>query len=126
MNLADFMEYVNYGYHYKQLFALIPQLPEEDRRPAAKIANELAEQNKLLIPPLLEESLDIVIDERGQALLDLLKPIRWPGGSDIWQRKQIVTEARNKVYLVIPFLTPGEKALANDWLAKERHDGLWE
>jgi hypothetical protein len=70
--------------------------------------------------------LDIQIDERGQALLDLLKPIRWPGGSDIWQRKETVTEARNKVYLVLPFLTVGERSLANDWLAQERHEGLWE
>ena len=70
--------------------------------------------------------LDIQIDGRGQALLNLLAPIRWPGGSDIWQRKEIVTAARNKIYLIMPFLTVGEKSLANDWLAKERHEGLWD
>jgi hypothetical protein len=70
--------------------------------------------------------LDIIIDERGQALLDLLKPISWPGGCDVWQRKETVTDARNKVYLVLPFLTKSEQLLANDWLQRERYSGLWE
>lgn len=71
-------------------------------------------------------TLDINFTERGDALLMLLRPITWPGGSDVWQRKEIVNQRHRDVHLVLPFLTESEKALAGQWLKDEKHEGLWE
>jgi hypothetical protein len=71
-------------------------------------------------------TLDINFTDRSDALLMLLRPITWPGGSDVWQRKEIVNQRRRDVHLILPFLTESEKALAEQWLKDEKHEGLWE
>lgn len=63
---------------------------------------------------------------RRKALASLLLPIAWPWSSSIEYRRRIVTERRQKVHLVLPFLTTAERGLAKAWLERERHDGLWD
>jgi hypothetical protein len=63
---------------------------------------------------------------RTKALKELLAPITWGASSSLGARQRWVRERRNEVTVVLPFLTAKERALAEKWLEKEKHEGLWE
>jgi hypothetical protein len=72
------------------------------------------------------EDFDIKIDARGEAFLNLLRPITWHPSDDIQYRRDLVVARYKQVRLVYPFLTASEKAQADDWFKTEGHEGLWE
>ena len=60
------------------------------------------------------------------ALSELLAPITWNSSSSASARRALVTKRREEVAIVYPFLPPNGQDIADGWLEKERHDGLWD
>jgi hypothetical protein len=79
-----------------------------------------------VVHTVYESIMDIKIDKRGEAFLDLLRPITWYPSDSIEYRRDMVMARRKQVRFVYPFLTESEQAQADDWLERERHDGLWD
>jgi hypothetical protein len=63
---------------------------------------------------------------REEKLKSLLEPISWHPSSSIGSRQRLVTERRNEVRTAFPFMSDEEKAKAKEWLAAEKHEGLWD
>ena len=66
------------------------------------------------------------MSERSKALEELLQPITWYWGSTLDARRAAVIERQERVSAAYPFLMADEKVLADEWLEKEAHEGLWE
>ena len=61
-----------------------------------------------------------------EALDKLLQPIIWDWSSSIRARQNLVCSRRDKVRLVLPFLTGNDLDRADKWLAENKHSGLWD
>jgi hypothetical protein len=56
----------------------------------------------------------------------LLEPITWSWSSSIRARQNLVESRREKVTLVLPFLSEEDTSKANKWLSDNKHSGLWD
>ena len=64
--------------------------------------------------------------EHWALLYYLLKPIEWNWISSISSRQKRVSERRERVKMIKPFVRGTMRSLIDEWLEEEKHSGLWD